>query len=191
MSRTKYTAELKIRIAESYLAGEGSYGELRARYGASEKSIQIWAQKYREHGRDAFARKAGNAQYSKEFKLMCVETVLRGENNVDGVVTKYNISDRKVLRQWIKRYNANKELEDYDPKREVYMAEARRKTAQKERKEIAEYCIAVDQPLECSSIQREPGSPGHESHWFILLFADRREIQEVYTRKDGGKYPKA
>ena len=98
MSRTKYTAELKIRIAESYLAGEGSYGELRARYGASEKSIQIWAQKYREHGRDAFARKAGNAQYSKEFKLMCVETVLRGENNVDGVVAKYNISDRRVLR---------------------------------------------------------------------------------------------
>lgn len=152
MSRTKYTAELKIRIAESYLAGEGSYGELRARYGASEKSIQIWAQKYREHGRDAFAQKAGNAQYSKEFKLMCVETVLRGENNVDGVVAKYNISDRKVLRQWIERYNANKELKDYDPKREVYMAEARRKTTQKERKEIAEYCIAHDKDYKGTAV---------------------------------------
>lgn len=144
MSRAKYTAEQKIKIAESYLAGEGSYWELRERYGASEKSIQIWAQKYREHGRDAFVRKAGNAQYSKEFKMMCVETVLRGEKNVDGVVAKYNISDRRVLRRWIKRYNANKELEDYDPKREVYMAEARRKTTQKERREIAEYCIAHD-----------------------------------------------
>lgn len=144
MSRAKYTAEQKIKIAESYLAGEGSYWELRERYGASEKSIQIWAQKYREHGRDAFVRKAGNAQYSKEFKMMCVETVLRGEKNVDGVVAKYNISDRRVLRRWIKRYNANKELEDYDPKREVYMADARRKTTQKERKEIAEYCIAHD-----------------------------------------------
>ena len=140
MSRAKYTAEQKIKIAESYLAGEGSYWELRERYGASEKSIQIWAQKYREHGRDAFVRKAGNAQYSKEFKMMCVETVLRGENNVDGVVAKYNISDRRVLRRWIN----NKELEDYDPKREVYMADARRKTTQKERKEIAEYCIAHD-----------------------------------------------
>lgn len=140
MSRAKYTAEQKIKIAESYLAGEGSYWELRERYGASEKSIQIWAQKYREHGRDAFVRKAGNAQYSKEFKMMCVETVLRGEKNVDGVVAKYNISDRRVLRRWIN----NKELEDYDPKREVYMADARRKTTQKERKEIAEYCIAHD-----------------------------------------------
>lgn len=33
------------------------------------------------------------------------------------------------------------ELKDYNPKREVYMAEARRKTTIKKRKEIVEYCI--------------------------------------------------
>jgi transposase-like protein len=33
------------------------------------------------------------------------------------------------------------ELKDYDPKREVYMAEARRKTTIEERKEIVAYCI--------------------------------------------------
>ena len=65
-----------------------------------------------------------------------------GEGSVDEIVAKYNISSREVLRNWIKRYNANKELKDYDPKREVYMAEARRKTTLKERKEITEYCIA-------------------------------------------------
>ena len=32
-------------------------------------------------------------------------------------------------------------LKDYDPKREVYMAEARRKTTIEERKEIVEYCL--------------------------------------------------
>ena len=132
MSRIKYPEELKIRIAETYLAGEGSYRELRAKYGVSEKSIQIWVQEYREHGSVVFARKTGNAHYSKEFKMMCVETVLRGENNVEGVVAKYNISGRRVLRRWIKRYNANKELKDYEPKREVYMAGARRKATQKE-----------------------------------------------------------
>ena len=39
------------------------------------------------------------------------------------------------------RYNANRELKDYNPKREVYMAEARRKTTIEERREIVEYCI--------------------------------------------------
>lgn len=33
-----------------------------------------------------------------------------------------------VLSKWIKLYNANKELKDYIPKKEGYMAEARRKT---------------------------------------------------------------
>ena len=72
---------------------------------------------------------------------MCVKAVLLGEGSVDDIVAKYNISSREVLRNWIKRYNANRELKDYDPKREVYMAEARRKTSIEERKEIVEYCL--------------------------------------------------
>lgn len=38
-------------------------------------------------------------------------------------------------------YNANRELKGYDPKREVYMAEAKRKTTLEERKEIVAYCL--------------------------------------------------
>ena len=72
---------------------------------------------------------------------MCVEAVLSGEGCVDDIVAQYNISARHVLQQWISVYNANRELKDYDPKREVYMAEARRKTTLEERKEIVEYCI--------------------------------------------------
>ena len=73
---------------------------------------------------------------------MCVEAVLKGEGSVDDIVVKYNISTRSVLRSWIMKYNANMELKEYKPKREVYMAEARRKTTLEERKEIVEYCIA-------------------------------------------------
>ena len=40
------------------------------------------------------------------------------------------------------KYNANRELQDYLPNREVYMAESKRKTTIDERKEIVEYCIA-------------------------------------------------
>lgn len=51
-----------------------------------------------------------------------------------------DISSRRVLRDWISQYNANIELTDYDPKREVYMAN-RRKTTTEERKEIVIYCL--------------------------------------------------
>ena len=76
--------------------------------------------------------------------MQCVEAVLRGEGSVDDIVAKYNISDRKVLRCWIMQYNANMELKEYEPKREVYMAEAHRKTTLEERKEIVNYCISRD-----------------------------------------------
>ena len=79
-----------------------------------------------------------NANYSKKLKIQCVEEYLRGEDNADAIVSKYNLSVRKVLMDWIKRYNANKELKDYDPKPEVYMADARRTTTLEERKEITE-----------------------------------------------------
>ena len=38
-------------------------------------------------------------------------------------------------------YNANRELKDYNPKQDVYMAEARRKTTLEERKKIVHYYI--------------------------------------------------
>ena len=57
------------------------------------------------------------------------------------MIIKYDISSLSQLHNWISLYNANRELKDYDPKREVYMAEAKRKTTIEERKEIVEYCI--------------------------------------------------
>ena len=69
-----------------------------------------------------------------------VEEYIRGEGSSIDLGIKYDISSG-LLRSWIRMYNANRELKDYDPKQEVYMAEARRKTTIQERKEIVEYCI--------------------------------------------------
>ena len=142
MGALKYKEELKIEIAEAYLSGKGSQREIARQYGVGKKSVERWTEQYKEQGASAFAPRCGNSEYASEFKMRCVEAVLRGEGSVDQVTAKYNISNSSVLIQWIKRYNANKELKDYDPKREVYMAEARRKTTLEERKEIVDYCIS-------------------------------------------------
>ena len=96
---------------------------MATKYGISSKTLRQWVAKYRIYGIAAFITKAGNTSYSSEFKTMCVEAVLSGEGSVDDIVAKYNISSRQVLRGWILRYNANRELKDYAPKREVYMAD--------------------------------------------------------------------
>lgn len=97
--------------------------------------------KYRIHGTGALVVKTRNASYSSEFKIRCVEEFLSGKGSLEYITSKYNISSDSVLRRWIKKYNSNIELKDYNPKQEVYMASAKRKTTLEERKEIVAYCI--------------------------------------------------
>lgn len=142
MSKSKHSAEWRTDIVKKYLSGEGSFAVLAKEYGIGETTLRDWVHRYRKHGIVGFGNNRGNKDYSRAFKIKCVEAVLSGEESVNDVVAKYNISSRSVLRRWIKCYNANMELKDYEPKREVYMAEARRKTTLEERKEIVAYCIS-------------------------------------------------
>ena len=144
MSKSPHTPEFRAMVSQEYLDDIGSYRFLAERYNIGTRTLREWVAKFRIHGIDAFITQTGNTSYSSDFKIMCVEAVLSGKGSVNDIVAKYNISSEYVLRNWIKLYNTNKELKDYDPKREVYMADARRKTTLEERKEIVEYCIAYD-----------------------------------------------
>lgn len=140
MAKSPHTPEFRAKVSQEYLDGS-SYSFLVEKYGIGKTTLRQWVAKYRLYGIAAFIKPPGNSSYSSNFKKMCVEAVLSGEGSVDDAVAKYNISSRGVLRCWIQCYNANRELKDYSPKREVYMAEARRKTTMEERREIVTYCL--------------------------------------------------
>ena len=140
MPRSKHSPEFRAKVSQEYLDGIGSVHFLADKYGIGYATLRGWINEYRIHGISAFCYKK-NRTYSKEFKIKCVKAVINGEGSVNDIIARYGISSRSVLRQWIKVYNANRELKDYNPKQEVYMAEARRKTTFEERKEIVEYCI--------------------------------------------------
>ena len=141
MAKSPHTPEWRVKVAKEYINGKASSLDIAKRYGINDKTVRRWAQRYQKQGILAFERGSGNTAYSAEFKLKCVELYISGEMSQDEIVAKYNISNWAVLNSWIKCYNANKELKDYNPKREVYMAGARRKTTFEERKEIVSYCI--------------------------------------------------
>ena len=87
---------------------------------------------------------AGNKSYTAEFKTMVVEEYLSGKGSAVELAAKHKISTADVLLHWVSLYNANRKLKDYNPKREVYMAEERRKTTLEEREAIVKYCIVHD-----------------------------------------------
>ena len=141
MAKKKHSVEWMVDRVNEYLDGKGSYRSIAASNGIGDATLKRWVAAYRHHGAEAFMHNSGNKQYNREFKISCVEMVLKGELSVNECIAKFGISAGSVLRRWISEYNANRELKDYVPKREVYMAEARRKTTIEERKEIVKYCI--------------------------------------------------
>ena len=141
MSRkAKFTPEEKEQAVIDYLEGNKSRIQICGELCISSRTIQDWALIYNKHGLAGFSKKMRNGSYSKEFKMKVVEEYVRGDGSSIDLGIKYDISSG-LLRKWIRMYNANRELKDYNPKQEVYMAEARRKTTLAERKEIVEYCI--------------------------------------------------
>ena len=140
MSKSKWSADFRTKVAQEYLDGKGSFYYLADKYHIGRATIQKWVAAYKVHGIDAFICAPGNASYTGEFKTRCVEEVISGCGSSVDIGAKYKVHP-SVLESWIRMYNANRKLKDYDPKREVYMAEARRKTTIEERKKIVTYCI--------------------------------------------------
>ena len=142
MSR-KYSYDEKLGIVEGYLNGDFSLLEKANSlgYNCVPGCFKLWIHKYKEHGTSALIRQIGHNSYSKEFKIMVVEEYINGLGSLFELTAKYQLSNATLLSRWISIYNTNRKLTDYSPKREVYMAESRRKTTVDERKEIVEYCI--------------------------------------------------
>ena len=143
----KYSAEIKIAACKDYLSGQFSHREICEKYGiyfnskTSISELNKWIPKYLASGDAAFFHSKGNNSYSSSFKEKVVLDYLQGNGSFIDIAAKYNIRGNDTVRQWVLLYNANRELRDYCPKREVYMVEARRKTTLEERKEIVEYCL--------------------------------------------------
>ena len=141
--RSKCTAEEKVTAVEDYLNGIRSISEIMNDLDIkSNQSIYDWIAAYNNQGAGALLTRRVKRTYTSEFKLMVVKEYLCGAGSFLELSAKYGIPGHSILQYWIKKYNSDMELKDYNPKQEVYMASTRRKTTVTERKEIVEYCIS-------------------------------------------------
>lgn len=97
MSKSSYTPEFRAKVAQEYLDGNCSRKDLSEKYNIPESTIRDWINVYKTHGINAFINTKGNKQYTKDFKIQCVEAVLKGESSVLDVVSQYQISSHIVI----------------------------------------------------------------------------------------------
>lgn len=141
MAKRRHPPEWYEEICLRYLENHESIIHMSRLYGVDKASIKFYVKQYKEYGISAFTQKEGNKKYSAEFKKKCVEAYMNGEGSLGYLAVKFGLPTTSSFRKWIKKYNANMELKDYDPHGEIYMAEARRKTTKEERLEIVQYCL--------------------------------------------------
>lgn len=73
MTKSPHTTEWRVMVAKEYLDGKESSPDIVKRYGINDRTVRRWAQRYQEQGIAAFERGSGNAPYTAEFKMNCVE----------------------------------------------------------------------------------------------------------------------
>lgn len=88
MSKSSYTPEFRAKVAQEYLEGNCSRKDLSEKYNIPESTIRDWINVYKTYGINAFINAKGNKQYTKDFKIQCVEAVLKGESSVLDVARK-------------------------------------------------------------------------------------------------------
>ena len=141
--KAKYSKELKLEIIKRYIKGE-SASLLSKEYNmpsSMNNEIINWVHKYEELGESIFDESSFNKSYSKELKEKVIQEYLEGNDSLEGLANKYNISTHEIVRQWILKYNTGIEIKDYYPKGEVYTMKSR-KTTLEERLEIVNYVLA-------------------------------------------------
>lgn len=141
--KAKYTKQQKVTACEEYLSGKKSAVQIAnelnmGKFGHS--LIMKWARSYKVNGHTIFYNKNTNNRYSKEFKITVVQEYLQGHGSTVDLAIRYGIPKDYTVLNWLKKYNRHKELKDYYPKSEVYMADTL-KVSKEKKIEIIKYCI--------------------------------------------------
>lgn len=133
--------EEKVKMVEAYLLGEMSASRIGFICNVHKRTVEDWARLYKVRGPAGLYGTEGNRKYTPELKRQAVEAYLMGSGSLRDLCTKYDISDKKTLRSWIKRYNGHEDFERLNSGGRIYMSKGR-STTMEERIEIVSHCIA-------------------------------------------------
>lgn len=137
----RISVEEKIKAVEMYLAGEMGKTAIISHYRIGLTTFRDWLRLYEMRGTQGLMPASKWRRYSPDLKIQAVKEYLSGHLSQADICIKYNISQRSMLRSWIKRYNSHEDFNQPNNGGTIYMAKSRNTTLE-ERIEIVSHCIA-------------------------------------------------
>ena len=99
----KYDFEFKKKVVEAYFRGEGGYQILSKKFGLkSTRQIGYWVKAYKKFGDEGLKVLENGRVYPFEFKLLVVESYLKGNGSYSELGLKYGILNHRVIGSWVK-----------------------------------------------------------------------------------------
>ena len=139
--KSRFTLEEKKQAVEECIAGKESVNGCATKRKIPYSTLLGWIRLYQMRGIEGLISSGSNRKYSPEIKLLAVEEYQLGGCSQSSICKKYNISDSKMFRQWIKQYNNHGEFNQPNSGGATYMVKGR-DTTYDERIEIISFCIA-------------------------------------------------
>ena len=141
MSRKKKVNDEVLQMISKCAKREISESEAARKANVGHTTMEQWVMQYTSEGITAFTYEHNNS-YSKELKMAAVTDYLSGKGSLVDICAKYKIRDKKQLREWIKVYNGNGNLERVKSSGGGSYMKNGRDTTQEERIQIAKrlYC---------------------------------------------------
>ena len=98
----KYSYEIKLKVVQAYLNGEGGYKYLSKKYDISRHSlVETWVNAYREFGKEGIMRSRQNKNYTFQFKLSVVELYLSSEVSYQELAISQGIKNPALISKWV------------------------------------------------------------------------------------------
>ena len=139
--KSRYAVYEKVNFVEEYLSGKLSLNEFERISGSCERVLRDWVQLYKMRGIEGLTPSVHIRRYTPDIKRMAVLSYLSDDLSLDEICKKYDISCRKILRQWIKVYNGYEDFKQPNSGGAIYVAKGRVTTLE-ERIEIVCHCIS-------------------------------------------------
>lgn len=137
----KISTDLKVSIVTSYLKGEKGVLQLCSEFNINSSSFYKWLNIFQISGPNGLITSHKNKYYPQYVKIQAVESYLDGKGSLRDICLKYQISDDRILRNWIKKYNGHETTNSQNSTGGVIMTTGR-KTSFEERVEIVSFCIS-------------------------------------------------
>ena len=100
----KYDEIFKRSVVQDYLAGNGGYKGLAAKYGVDHGQIRHWVGSYRQNGDSGLTKKFSH--YSAEFKLQVLERMWREELSFNQTIHLFDLrGGGGVVSSWQRKYH--------------------------------------------------------------------------------------